>query len=328
MLFTQVVTVHDELNLTDASDDLFLFQLIKGASAAIESFCRRPRGGTLPTGFARAKLTEGQPTFGTTGLLVDHTPLMNLIAVNYIGASFNLESCYIGDSEAGRIDNPQGWYSTEIWGLGDAWETEAKRLPTHPNSTVWQVQYVGGYLMPSDDFLLTPVGTFTIQASGSKLIIATVPPAYVAGATTPKSWPALIQTLATVPPPPDTQSGPFGFNDSIIIEGSTSNDGIHQVAALATTTFTNDTLVLNEPLINETTPVNCSVRVSTLPGDVERACIETVKAMYFARDRDPATTDERIGTPRAGGWQGSYSSDKALPAIARQLLSPYRRMGA
>jgi hypothetical protein len=57
----------------------------------------------------------------------------------------------------------------------------------------------------------------------------------------------------------------------------------------------------------------------TLPNDIEKACIETVKAWYLARERDPVITAERIGD-----YQASYA--QGLPAVATQLLAPWRRI--
>jgi len=57
----------------------------------------------------------------------------------------------------------------------------------------------------------------------------------------------------------------------------------------------------------------------TLPHDIERACIETVKAWYSAKERDPAITGERIGD-----YQVSYA--QGLPTSVVQLLTPWRRI--
>lgn len=57
----------------------------------------------------------------------------------------------------------------------------------------------------------------------------------------------------------------------------------------------------------------------TLPHDIERACIDTVKAWFHARERDPAVTGEGVGD-----YQASYA--QGLPASVRQLLEPWRRV--
>lgn len=57
----------------------------------------------------------------------------------------------------------------------------------------------------------------------------------------------------------------------------------------------------------------------TLPHDIERACIDTVKAWYSAKERDPAITEERLGD-----YQVSYA--QGLPAPVAQLLTSWRRV--
>lgn len=56
----------------------------------------------------------------------------------------------------------------------------------------------------------------------------------------------------------------------------------------------------------------------TLPGDIERACIELVKAVHAARKRDPAITAERLGD-----YQASYA--EGMPAQVVDRLIRWRR---
>lgn len=58
----------------------------------------------------------------------------------------------------------------------------------------------------------------------------------------------------------------------------------------------------------------------TLPGALERACLETVKLWLAARDRDPSLNAES-----AGGYSASYAPSRGLPDAARELLAPWRR---
>ena len=58
----------------------------------------------------------------------------------------------------------------------------------------------------------------------------------------------------------------------------------------------------------------------TLPAVIERACIETVKAWYAGRNRDPSLTGES-----ASGYHASYAPAKGLPDNVRDLLLPWRR---
>lgn len=58
----------------------------------------------------------------------------------------------------------------------------------------------------------------------------------------------------------------------------------------------------------------------TLPGDVERACIELVKVWYNDLSRDARISSERIGD-----YQVTYEQQEMPPKIA-QLLAPWKMM--
>lgn len=66
----------------------------------------------------------------------------------------------------------------------------------------------------------------------------------------------------------------------------------------------------------------------TLPREIERAAIETVKAWHHARKRDPAVTAESVGdvSVRYAGDRSGGSGDGSLPPRALQLLAPHRRV--
>jgi hypothetical protein len=54
-----------------------------------------------------------------------------------------------------------------------------------------------------------------------------------------------------------------------------------------------------------------------LPEAIERACLETVKAAWFARRRDPRVTAERADEVYSGEWRGDRHF---LPETARALV--------
>ena len=60
-----------------------------------------------------------------------------------------------------------------------------------------------------------------------------------------------------------------------------------------------------------------------LPAAIERACLETVKAAWFARLRDPNLTSESADDLYQGSWR--QDNPHFLPAIARALVP--RRFG-
>lgn len=62
----------------------------------------------------------------------------------------------------------------------------------------------------------------------------------------------------------------------------------------------------------------------TLPGAVEQACIETVKAWYLARDVDPALSSVQVGQLRVSYRdQAANTAPGSLPASALGLLRNY-----
>jgi len=60
-----------------------------------------------------------------------------------------------------------------------------------------------------------------------------------------------------------------------------------------------------------------------LPYDVEQGAIEVIKAWYYARCRDGTLRTEEV----VDVWQGTYSG-QAIPMAAKQLLNPWRVLGA
>lgn len=60
-----------------------------------------------------------------------------------------------------------------------------------------------------------------------------------------------------------------------------------------------------------------------LPYDIEQGAIEVVKAWYYSRCRDGTLRTEEV----VDVWQGSYSG-QAIPMAAKQLLNPWRVLGA
>ncbi len=69
----------------------------------------------------------------------------------------------------------------------------------------------------------------------------------------------------------------------------------------------------------------------TLPGGIERACVETVKALYAGRSTpDPSIASEQVGDIRityrdhTSATSKAYGGQIALPSVAVGLLTPWR----
>jgi hypothetical protein len=61
-----------------------------------------------------------------------------------------------------------------------------------------------------------------------------------------------------------------------------------------------------------------------LPGAIEQACLETVKAWWFSRQRDVTVSQQRIG--EVSVTYDAALQDRALPTVALGLLRNYRRV--
>ena len=68
---------------------------------------------------------------------------------------------------------------------------------------------------------------------------------------------------------------------------------------------------------------------SPVPDDLERACINTVKELWFAATRDPRIKSEEVaGIGRNDYWIGGMpnGADSGLSAATVGILSPYCRI--
>ena len=61
------------------------------------------------------------------------------------------------------------------------------------------------------------------------------------------------------------------------------------------------------------------VGTQTLPGEIEQACLETIKTWYLGRCRDMTIRSEQVGE-----YVDRTFSGQALPLIAQNLLKPWR----
>ena len=61
-----------------------------------------------------------------------------------------------------------------------------------------------------------------------------------------------------------------------------------------------------------------------LPHDLERACLEVIKATYHARARDPLLRSESVEGIGASAWLDPRTGMEALPPQAAALAAPYR----
>lgn len=133
---TSVVNAKAYLGGVCASNDLG--RLINQASTLIESQAFRS--------FGIQSVTEEVPGYGTLRLLVERTPLKSISEIRYDGDAIDLTEVEIENAGAGSIIRPGGWRWTAHV------KDDISRGPI-PGSelNLWEVDYVGGYVLPKDD---------------------------------------------------------------------------------------------------------------------------------------------------------------------------------
>lgn len=68
------------------------------------------------------------------------------------------------------------------------------------------------------------------------------------------------------------------------------------------------------------------VMLTSLPHDLERACIELVKRRWFARKRDPLVKSETVpDVYEVGYWVNGNGDSSSMPDDIALLINPYRR---
>ncbi len=272
----------------DSGADPVLDALILAASRAIDAHCSRV--------FVRQSLTEAVDADGSVWLMLNQNPVIQVTEVLYDNSP--IIDYTLDDPDAGILFRRQGWTRTE----GVGWFSASEPRPPGSIERRYQVTYVAGYLVPSDD-----MATRTVSCSAAQQ-------AYLDSAN---GVPLLVP------------------GDQVLASGFTTaaNNGWKTVVSR-----TAGVLVVtgNAPLVDEAahtaSAMICEFRVRTLPEDIQQACAETVKAWYLARNRDADITSKRVGdlavtygrgTPT--GVPGIWTTE-AIPFRALGLLTPYERI--
>lgn len=163
---------------------------------------------------------------------------------------------------------------------------------SRPGALDYAIDYSGGYLMPDDDLL-----NATIDADASdNAFVGTDMPLLASG-------------------------------DSIVVAGFTNsaNNGRHRVVSRSATR-----IGVGSTLVTESGTA-ISFTCSTLPRDLQRACLDTVVTWFQTTGRDGTVVSEKIGdwsaTYRgAANNDGSNEDTSGLPPLVAQRLRKWRRM--
>jgi len=236
--------------------------------------------------FARATVTEVLPGTGRTLLQLTRTPVVSVSGVVYSSASTIASSeYYVEDQEQGTLYRDSGWY----WTVGETAEDLVPRyVPSQPMND-YSVTYVGGYLVPAQNLsaatLEISTSTACVKDSGSGF------PTVVAGdRITTAGWTTAANNRTLT-----------------VVSGTAAKIVVDSTALTA----------------EASTDRPRTVVLSNLPRDLERACVETVKAWYLGRQHDPAVTTKTVGPLSLSYSVTALQRD--LPAAVSRIIAPYRR---
>jgi hypothetical protein len=273
---TTLQHVKADLGLTNvnAARDEVLARMIDDVSSAIVTFCDRT--------FARDSVTEKLQGYGQTELMLNRTPLALVSEVRYRGLEVE---------EAADTDDSAGWMISDkdagFLYRGDGFDpTQPTRtfITTEyapgPGARAWEVDYVGGYLMPGDNLTASGVMSISVGDDGSY------------GFNLPDDEDLFFPLLV-----PGDVVRTAGFNN-------TSNNRRHTVVSRTRTRLVVSSILTVEPASGVAT-----MQCQTLPGDLERRALDTVKQWYHSIARDATVTSESIDD-----WSASYASAPFLAA--------------
>lgn len=238
--------------------------------------------------FARASVVERLGSDGGIYLQLSRYPVVSLGVITYRGDT--ISNVTIDDSESGLIYREGGFVDSHT----QRWTLDRFEVPNGLRSD-WLVPYVSGYLLPSDDL----VGVRSdISAAASDSSLNSV------GA----KFPALLQA-----------------GDVITVSGfaTAANNGTFAVVSATTSK-----IIVAGSLVTEASSATTavSIRCSTLPDSVERACILATLDQTLNAHRNESVRDKSVGDTRLSYVdRGVVSADAAvvLPPRALALLRPY-----
>ena len=284
---TRRAAVEDELGLSATT---ILDPLINEASAAIASWCRRQ--------FAREIYSETLPGYGDLHLQVARTPIITVASV--LHETDAVTDYSIADRDEGTLYRQVGWVWTRQINAGltgrQRWPAVGYPVPgsEEPDFTV---AYTAGYILP-DQWI---VDETTISAAASDDSFS------------------------------DSASGfPATLKAGEVIEVSGFSGAANNGRFLVTGTPTAAKISITGSLALEAAGPSVTVKFRNHPeareiDDLEKACIETVKAWYLERTATPGLIERQVGPMRERKSEADVMRNMALPATAIGLLRPWAR---
>jgi len=287
---TRLEHVTGEIGAAEAAT---IARLIDDASAAVENYC-----GGVP--FARELVVESVPGFGSLHLGLSRTPLAAVDSVLF--DSEVVTDYVIDDRDEGTLYRQAGWYWTAQVALGLAgrqrWPGRGSPQP-QAEEPRFTVTYPGGYILPEQN--REAVATVSVDGPDDSFNDSAV------------LFPALLRAGDVV--------AASGFNNAanngrFIVTGTPTAGKIQVAATLTTETAAASRSITFEP------PMGCRPFL-----DVEKACIEAVKAWWFQRGQNPNVVEKQVGSLRIRQGEGAGPDYQGLPAVCVGLLRPWRHRG-
>lgn len=130
---TTLPTIKNELNITNTTDDAFLVDLIKQASAAIVTYCDRV--------FAKQTYLETQVGTNKIKLVLSQIPVVSISSILFNNTTIATSS-YDLDKETGVLNRAVGWPSSD---------RSFSNIVPHPSGEgreYLKITYVAGYDTP------------------------------------------------------------------------------------------------------------------------------------------------------------------------------------
>jgi hypothetical protein len=237
--------------------------------------------------FARAAYTEVLPGYGGPILMLSRTPVVAVAAVT--GDSQPILDYAIEDPAAGFLYRRLGW----AWSRGIVFGLDESTAPGF-EARPYAVSYTAGYLVPDDD---VASALLSVEALDQSFNLAS------------GAFPLLV-------------AGDVIESSEFSVAG---NNGTWTVVSRTATKV----VVAGASLVDEAAAATGSnpktLQVRTLPADVERAAVDTAKARFLGRARDPMVSSRSI-TGLSISYAGGGGNPLAIPPVAAGLLSPHRRI--
>lgn len=229
-------------------------------------------------------IAEDVPGFGTAFLLVSRKPILAIDSVTFDGDTVDSDSYEIYDALAGMIYSTGGW----LWTTAVREDITRPPLPGYERK-LYQVTYNGGFITRAQ---IDTGGTYVVSSVAI----------------------SRVGTTATVV---DTAHG-LVTEDRVLIAGATETE---YNGTFAITVVDEDTYTYTVPGTPATpaTGSPTSTPRTTLPNDLEDACLQLVNSRWSQRGHDP-----RIASEKSLSYSVAYTKDE-MPASVVAILDSYKR---